>query len=723
MQHIHIYLLLCFWGLSASLKSQDAYELWLGYRPVENAALQAAYSRQLQHIYIAAEDSPILQNVRKEFQTALPKLLGLPAQFNQATAEQSGLILATRSGATAVLKELIDEKLPPENPEAYCLYPLKKGKKTQLLLLANNEQGLLYGSFHLLRLLQQHAPIDHFNLCEQAQLKHRILNQWDNLDGTVERGYAGFSIWDWHQLPDYLDPRYADFARANASIGINGVVITNVNAKAIVFRPDYLEKAAALANIFRTYGIRFYLTARFSAPMELGGLSTADPLDPAVQAWWKAKVAEIYTHIPDFGGFLVKANSEGQPGPQDYGRNHAQGANMLAKAVQAYGGIVMWRAFVYSEEEPEDRAKQAFNEFVPLDGQFEKNVLIQVKNGPIDFQPREPIHPLFGAMPQTPLMVEFQITKEYLGQGTHTVGLANMYEEVLQTDTYSQGPGSTVARIISGTLDDHSLSGIAGVANIGTAANWTGNLFGQADWYAFGRLAWNPNYKAKALFKEWSIATFGHQPKVLAVSQALLERSYEACVQYMTPLGLHHIMGPDHHYGPGPWISDMPRADWTSTYYHKADSIGIGFNRTPSGSHATAQYTKTLARQYEDPSTCPESLLLWFHHLPWTHRLQNGQTLWEKICLSYQAGVDEIIALQQQWAGIEGLIDEARFQQQAMHLQIQVKEAKWWRDACLSYFQSFSKLPLPEGVEKPAHDLDYYKRLQFPYAPGIRPSW
>ncbi|MCB9266616.1 MAG: alpha-glucuronidase, partial [Lewinellaceae bacterium] len=405
------------------------------------------------------------------------------------------------------------------------------------------------------------------------------------------------------------------------------------------------------------------------------------------------------------------------------GRSHAEGANMLADALAPHGGVLMWRAFVYSEEEPEDRAKQAYNEFVPLDGQFRENVLIQVKNGPIDFQPREPIHPLFGAMPQTPLMMEFQITKEYLGQGTHLVGLAKMYGEVLQTDTYARGKGSSVAKVVDGTLHGYQITGMAGVANIGTARNWTGHLFGQADWYAFGRLAWNPYLPAETIFKEWAELTFTHNPEAVATITDMLSSSYETCVNYMTPLGLHHIMAAGHHYGPGPWVSKMPRADWTSVYYHRADEEGLGFDRTETGSNALEQYTPDFRRQYADMDKCPHKFLLWFHHVPWGHVLSTGRTLWEELCLHYHQGAAEVGRLKKKWESIKEFIDKERYRQVSMHLEIQEKEARWWRDACLSYFRAFSEMEIPSGLEQPGHTLEYYRSLAYPYAPGIRPRW
>jgi alpha-glucuronidase len=480
----------------------------------------------------------------------------------------------------------------------------------------------------------------------------------------------------------------------------------------------YLEKVKALADIFRPYGIKVYLTARFSSPVELGKLKTADPLDTAVQHWWKEKTSEIYKLIPDFGGFLVKANSEGQPGPQNYGRNHADGANMLAEAVAPHGGIVMWRAFVYSNETPDDRFKQAYTEFKPLDGAFRKNVLIQVKNGPIDFQPREPFHPLFGAMPRTPLMMEFQITQEYLGQATHLVYLGTMFKEVLDADTYIHGKGTPVSKIIDGSIDNHSLSAMAGVANIGSDRNWTGHPFGQSNWYVYGRLAWDHNLKASELADEWIRQTFTNEKEFVDAAKRIMLSSHETMVNYMTPLGLNHIMGNGHHYGPSPWSANLPRADWNPVYYHKADSAGIGFDRTSNGSNALDQYAPQVKAGWEDINKCPDEYLLWFHHVRWDHQMRSGRTLWEELCFKYYAGVDSLRDIRKQWNRLEKFIDKSRFDQVNMLLGIQEEEAVWWRNACLLYFQTFSKMQIPATYERPDQTLEYYKALRFPYAPG-----
>ncbi len=705
-----LYLLYTFSPLSAN----DGYRLWLDYQLIDDSVKLENYRSIISSIY-SSEDSEIAQTTAQELASGLEALLG--EQIPMSSSMDASIILATAKTITSAISP--KDKITQLKENGYYIH----SDGDQIHIIGYDDSGMLYGVFRLLSLLQKQESITELDILSNPKIQHRVLNHWDNIDRTVERGYAGFSIWNWHELPEYKDPRYTDYARANASIGINGTVVTNVNANSIVFREDYIEKAAALADVFRPYGIKLYLTARFSSPVELGGLDTADPLDPSVQQWWKDKTAQIYEAIPDFGGFLVKANSEGQPGPQQYGRNHADGANMLADAVAPYGGIVMWRAFVYSEHEPDDRAKQAYNEFVPLDGQFRDNVLIQVKNGPIDFQPREPIHPLFGSMPETPLMMEFQITKEYLGQGTHVVGLANLFEEVLDTDTYVEGKGSTVAKVIDGSLHDHKLTGIAGVANVGTARNWTGNVFAQADWYSFGRLAWDPYLSADDIFEDWTQLTFGLDPTVVSACTELLDVSHEHCVSYMNPLGLHHIFAPGHHYGPGPWIEDMPRADWTCVYYHKADKEGVGFDRTKSGSNAIAQYADGLCKQYKNPNKIDLKFLLWFHHVAWDKKLSTGRTLWEELCYEYNAGVAGVRDMQKTWMSIKDKIDSERYEHVRSHLIIQEKDAIWWRDACLAYFQTFSEMPIPAGLPEPAHDLEYYKSLNYPYSPGIRPRW
>ncbi len=709
-----------FWASNAQVP--EGYDLWLGYSKIENAATLENYRKVCSSIYFQ-QSSEISNTAKEELKRGLDKMLDQKTSFTNSHEKATSLVVATTNKLDNALLKILQSEIPKVQKNGFLIKSVNTGKKQQCIITAQDDAGLLYGVFRFLQLIQTEKAIDEIAILDNPRIDLRVLNHWDNLDRTVERGYAGFSLWNWQKLPESIDQRYIDYARANASIGINGTVLTNVNANALVLTPMYLEKVAALANVFRKYGIKIYLTARFSAPIEIGGLSTADPLDPEVQNWWDNKTKEIYKMIPDFGGFLVKANSEGQPGPQNYGRSHADGANMLAKSLQAFNGVVMWRAFVYSEHDPTDRAKQAYLEFVPFDGKFMDNVLIQSKNGPIDFQPREPFHPMFGAMPQTPLMMEFQITQEYLGFSTHLVFLPKLFEEVLQSDTYAKGKGSTVAKVIDGTLQGQKLTGIAGVSNIGNDLNWTGHPFAQANWFGFGRLAWNPNIASDQIAKEWLQLTYSSEPEFTKALIPMMINSREAVVNYMNPLGLHHIFDTGHHYGPGPWVSELSRPEWNPTYYHKADSLGVGFNRTRSGSNAISQYNKEFQTMIENLETCPEEYLLWFHHLPWDYKLQNGQTLWNGIALRYQKGVDQVEEMIATWNNMKQYVSENKYHETKMLLNIQLKEAKWWRDACLLYFQTFSKMPLPDGVDQPQHSLKHYKSLKFPFAPGIRPQW
>lgn len=531
---------------------------------------------------------------------------------------------------------------------------------------------------------------------EKPAFDIRVLNHWDNLDGTIERGYAGHSLWKWEELTDSVPARYREYARANASVGINGTVLNNVNASPEILSADYLQKVRKLADVFRSYGIKVYLSVNFASPMELGGLSTADPLDEEVACWWKEKVREIYGLIPDFGGFLVKANSEGQPGPCDYGRTHAEGANMLAEALKPYGGIVMWRAFVYSPSDA-DRAKQAYLEFQPLNGRFRDNVIVQVKNGPIDFQPREPYSPLFGAMPHTPLMVEFQITQEYLGHSNHLAYLGTMWKEFYRY------------------VQPSSLKGVAGVVNVGDNVNWCGHDFAQANWYAYGRLAWNPDLSSEEIVSEWLSQTFTTDPRFVKPMTQVMMDSREAVVDYMMPLGLHHIFAWGHHYGPEPWCK-VPgaRADWLPSYYHQADKNGLGFDRSHSGSNAVSQYPDSLARVFDSLEQCPEEYLLWFHHVDWNYTLRSGRSLWDELCYKYQEGVDKVREFQEVWNGMQPYVDEERHQAVAERLDIQAHDAVWWKDACLEYFRTFSKKKYPKGVEHPVFTLKELKKVKLP---------
>lgn len=699
-------------------RAEDGYDLWLRYTLVSDRETLDSY-RRLVRGWMIDDDTPTGDVARKELQIGLEGLLGNPIpEVTKITGD--GIVIAGTFDAPIFSRLKIDHPTRTTGDEGFIIYSAVVSGKKITVIASQHSRGMLYGVFHFLRLLQTHQPIGKLSVESSPRTKIRILNHWDNLDRTVERGYAGFSLWDWHKLPNHIDPRYHDYARANASIGINGTVLTNVNANALILTPMYLKKVAALADAFRPYGIKVYLTARFSAPIEIGGLKTADPLNPEVQQWWKDKVKEIYEYVPDFGGFTVKANSEGQPGPQNYGRTHAEGANLLADALKPHNGVVMWRAFVYDNNVPVDRTKQAYDEFKPLDGEFKSNVMVQVKNGPLDFQPREPFHPLFGTMPATPLIMEFQITQEYLGQATHLVYLAPLFKEVLDADTHAAGKGSFVANVIDGTLENHALTGMAGVANIGNDRNWCGHPIAQSNWYAFGRLAWDHTLSAEDIAEEWVRMTFSNSAEVVTTLRDIMIASREIVVQYMTPLGLHHIMGWNHHYGPAPWIKDKHRADWTSVYYHRADGNGIGFDRSSSGSNALEQYHPPVRKVYNELANCPEEYLLWFHHVNWEHKMKPGRTLWDALCHQYQAGVDSVKWMQQQWDALKNKVDDERFAHVKSFLDIQRNEAEWWRNACLLYFQTISKKPFPSGIETGDETLEYYQKLEFPFAPGIR---
>ncbi|WP_298090172.1 alpha-glucuronidase family glycosyl hydrolase [uncultured Sphingomonas sp.] len=699
---------------SASLPSiamaEDGYALWMRYQP--QAAVQAEVVRQPVSITLP-NATPTLTRAAEELRRALSGYAAGPVAM--APAPRAGSVML----AVAADPALADLRLSTRalGDEGYLVRSVTIGGAPVTLVTGNSDRAVLYGTFALLRHLGTGGTLAKVDLTSAPKVKLRMLNHWDNLDGSVERGYAGQSLWDWWNLPDLKDPRYIDYARANASIGINGTVLNNVNAKADSLTAPYIAKAAALADIFRPWGIKVYLSARFSAPIEIGGLKTADPLDPQVAAWWKAKADEIYRAIPDFGGFLVKANSEGQPGPRDYHRSHAEGANMLAAAVAPHKGLVMWRAFVYADTDPDDRAKQAYTEFKPLDGKFADNVLVQVKNGAIDFQPREPFHPLFGAMPKTPLMMEFQITKEYLGFASHLAYLGPLFQEVLDSPTGVKR-GETVADVVDGSAEGHRLTGMAGVANIGRDRDWTGSPFNQANWYVFGRMAWNPEADAAPIAREWAAQTFAPDPAVVDPVVAMMMGSREAVVDYMTPLGLAHLMATGHHYGPGPWVSDLARPEWNPAYYHRADKDGIGFDRTKSGSNAVAQYAPPVARRFADVGTVPERDLLWFHHVGWDRRMASGRTLWEEMVHHYDAGVAYVAGMRRTWDTLRPQIDAERWEKTAALLAVQEREARWWRDASLAYWMSVNGRSLPAGVAAPEHDLAWYKAQNFPRAPG-----
>ena len=682
------------------LAAEDGSRLWLRFQPQEKSSLP--------HFTQLRGDASSVALI--EFQHAWQEMSGSSLTENGNDPAHTLLIGTLKN--REVRKFIKRNELQKSGKEGYIIRTVEQGNRRTTVVASAGEAGLLYGVYHLLRLIQTSSYNDSLAISEQPRYDIRILNHWDNLNGTVERGYAGYSIWQWDKLPGEISPLYREYARANASIGINATVLNNVNATPDILTKEYLEKVKLIADELRPFHIKVYLSINFSSPKELGGLENSDPLQPEVAQWWKNKADEIYRIIPDFGGFLVKANSEGLPGPQDYGRTHAEGANMLADALKPHGGIVMWRAFVYNPTE-EDRAKQAYSEFMPLDGQFRDNVIIQVKNGPVDFQPREPFSPLFGAMQQTALMPELQITQEYLGFSNHLVYLATQWKEFLESNTHCLGDESTVANCTDGTLLSHPLTAIAGVANIGLDDNWSGHHFAQANWYAFGRLAWDHTLTAEEIAEEWLRMTFTNDQAFLEPVREMMLSSWETAVNYMMPLGLHHIFAWDHHYGPEPWC-EIPgaRPDWLPPYYHNASKEGIGFDRTTSGSNAVSQYCSPLSETYNNLETCPEELLLWFHHVPWDHRMKNGRTLWDELSYRYDGGVQQVRDFQKLWDRMEPYVDSERFSQVQSRLRIQSRDAVWWKDACLLYFQTFSGMPIPYDIERPVHDLEELKQIK-----------
>jgi alpha-glucuronidase len=680
--------------IGSSARAEDGYRLWLRYDSLSGSKRIGAYRQSVSAVVVQGK-SPTARILREELTLGLSGLFGESVMTSDEVSEPGAVVAGTPENSPLIARLGWEDELRRLGPEGYLIRHVEIQGRPSIVIASAGDIGALYGAFHLLRLVQTGQSIERLDVAQRPRIARRLLNHWDNLDGTIERGYAGSSLWRWDDLPGRVDGRVLDYARANASIGINGAVLNNVNAKPASLSAEYLKKTAALADALRPYGIRVYLSANVAASKLLGGLPTADPLDPDVARWWRSKADEIYAVIPDFGGFLVKANCEGQPGPQDYGRTHADGANVLADALLPHGGVVMWRAFVYYKDDVDaDRVKRAYGEFVPLDGRFRSNVMVQAKNGPLDFQPREPFHPLFGAMPRTPLVAELQITQEYLGQSNHLVYLATMWKEFLEADTYAQGPGSEVAKVIDGSLDNQESTGIAGVANTGSDRNWCGHPMAQANWYAFGRLAWDHRLSAEEIAEEWIRMTWSQEPEVVATIRAMMLDSREAFVDYTMPLGLHHLIGGDH-YAPMPENDKAPRADWTATYYHHADASGLGFDRTRAGSGAVDQYHRPLNDLWNDPSTCPEKYLLWFHHRPWDSRLKSGRTLWEELCHLYQRGARRISRFEQEWRSLAGKVDQERHQAVASKLRRQATDAREWGEKCVSYFQSFSKRPCP----------------------------
>jgi len=676
--------------------SKSGYEAWLSYDAIKDLTLLQEYRTFSGRIY-ASSRSEIVDSALEELMYAVKALTG-----------NEPVITGKRGSATIIMGRIADlprsilrisgDNIGRLTPEGYLI----KTKGKRIFICAHDDKGLLYGTFHLLRLMQTGESLKGLDIVENPRIGLRLLNHWDNPgklpDGrpSIERGYAGESIFKWEELPA-INRRYTDYARLLASVGINGTVINNVNTAKNglegwkLLTPGYLPKLKALASVFRKYGVRLYISVNFFSPVIISGISDADPANSMVRRWWSDKVAEIYSEIPDFGGFLVKADSEGEPGPLKYGRSHAEGANMIASALEPFGGILMWRAFVYGHEGMSpDRASQAYQVFKPLDGNFASNAVIQIKNGPIDFQVREPVSPLFGAMPRTNQIIELQITQEYTGHDKHVCYLVPQWKEILDFDTYAEGPGSTVARIVSGTASALRYTGIAGVSNIGDDTNWTGHLLAQANFYGFGRLAWNPALKTGQITEEWINLTFGNNEQVFSVVKEILLTSLKTYEDYTSPLGVGLMCngggtGHDGHFTPAPS---------SRVSYHRADRSGVGFDRTmATGSGFTGQYNEPVRSMYESLETCPDELLLFFHHVPYTHRLKSGSTVIQHIYDTHNEGVEKVKSYYEKWKTLEGLLDQERYLHVLDRLHGQIGYAEAWRDSINNYFSKLSGIP------------------------------
>ncbi|WP_084678263.1 alpha-glucuronidase family glycosyl hydrolase [Actinopolymorpha alba] len=662
---------------------EDGHELWLRYRLVDDARLLTSYRRALTHV-VVPDGGKVLGSAVDELCRGLSALTGRTVPREQAPSGDGALIVGTPESSRFVADAVEPDVLRGLGPEGYVLLRRQIGGRDAILVAGNAERGALYGAFHLLRLLQTHESLTTLDVVERPANPLRLANHWDNLDRSVERGYAGQSIWHWEELPEIL-PHYVTYARALASLGMNGTVVNNVNANSAFLSTEMLRQLTGLADVLRAWGVNFYLSANFACPITLGGLPTADPFDEDVQAWWRDKAVEIYDLIPDFGGFLVKADSEGQPGPLTYGRTHADGANLLARAVEPHGGIVMWRAFVH-DFDPRTWAHKSYQTFTPLDGAFADNVVLQIKNGPIDFQVREPVHPLFGALPRTNSMLELQITQEYTGQSTHLCYLVPMWKEVYDFDTHAAGAGTTVADIVAGTTYDRRQGGVAGVMNVGSDVDWTRHQLAAANTHGFGRLAWNPRLDPAQVAEEWVRMTFGSHPQVVQVLTRMLLRSWEIYESYTSPLGVGFMIAGDH-FTPNP----EGNAPW-----NQANSEGTGFDRTvATGIGYTGLYHPPVARVFESLVTCPDELLLFMHHVPYTHRLHSGSTVIQHIYDSHFDGLDDAERLRRQWRSLGSRIDERRYAEILGRFDRQVEHATLWRDSIVSYYFERSRIPDP----------------------------
>ncbi len=682
--------------------AEDGYDLWLRYRRIDQTHLLEAYRAQIRGLYMPGSSST-LRAARQELGRGVEALIGRPV--TELDGPTGGAIVGGTLASNAEIAALdLESALKPLNREGFLLRSLSIDGKPAIVIAANHEIGVLYGAFRLLQLLQMHRSLDHLDRAETPRLRYRVLNHWDSVNGVVSRGYAGRSLWQWEELPEKASPRYKDYGRACASVGINMTVLNGSYSGLTLLESHYLEKTAALADALRPYRVRVAIHPNFAAPLKFGATDTADPFDPAVKKWWRDKVAEIYRLIPDFGGFLVKADSEGCPGPHDYNATHADGANLLADALAPYGGVVMWRAFGVFDSDVEGYpgekthglglAARPTDLFTRIDGDFHDNVFVQAKNGPRDFQPREPVHPLLGGLEKTPVMMEVQITQEYFGHAKHLVYLAPVWKEALEFDTHARGEGSTVEKVVDGTLFGNTeMTGMAGVANTGSERNWTGHLFGQANWYAFGRLAWDPGLSSREIAEEWIHLTFSDDPAVISTISETMLGSREAAVNYMTPLGLFQLNdnrtteSQRSHYAPAPA---------RRTGHHAADRDGIGGSWIMKG--LEGQYYPPVQAVFSDPDTCPEKHLLWFHHVSWDRELSTGRTLWEELCHRYVRGVEYVKNMRQQWQSLKGVIDDERWKHVDKKLEVQIIDAETWRNECLVYFSAVSGRPIPPSI-------------------------
>jgi alpha-glucuronidase len=685
-----VFYIACHFALTAA-RADDGYRLWMRYDSISDPARLNECRKTFSGLLVFG-NSPTEKAIVSELSNGVGGLTG-QTLTNVSSVDRDGLIVVGTPKNSPIIAGLPwIKELDALGDDGYSIRSTSIAGHAVTVIASTGELGALYGAFDLLRRIQTGQSVINLAVSEQRKLKLRLLDHWDNLNGGNPRK----SIFTWNPLPLDME-RLRDYARANASIEINGTVLNDVNGNSKYLDAEHLKRVAEIADILRPYGVRVYLTAKFSSPMEIGGLTTADPLNAEVIAFWKNKADEIYNLIPDFGGFLVKANSEGQPGPLTYHRTHVDGANMMAAALAPHGGIVMWRAFVYApvvngraNNRANDRAAQAYDQLHSFDGQFAPNVMLQVKNGPIDFQPREPFHPLFGAMPKTPLMGELEIRQEYTGEDKQLVYLGTMWKEFLESDTYANGLGSTVKKILEGKLSPQKLTGIAGAANISNVRNWCGHPFAQANWYVFGRLAWNPDLTPQEIANEWVRMTLTSDPDAVVKIVKIMMQSREAFVSYETPLGLTHLMALGHHYDPNPAIREA---------YHHANSEGLGYDRTDKGSGGVDCYQPVVRDMFANLKTCPENELLWFHHVPWDYQMASGKTMWDELCLHYQSGVDWVGQTQETWKTLAGKIDAEPYKLVSQKLAIQEHDAEHWRNVCLTYFQSVSKLPYPNGVK------------------------